>query len=65
MVLDPKKIYLGRMSKNSMTGPTMAANLELEKKTLKGKRKEDRRKGMEISQKSEGAGSENCLGFGF
>ena len=34
LVFDPKKIYLGRMSKNNMTGPTIAASLELEKNTL-------------------------------
>ena len=45
MVLDPKKMYLGRMSKNSMTGPTMAANLELEKNTLRGKEKKRQKKG--------------------
>jgi hypothetical protein len=30
----PKKMYLGRMVMNSMTGPTIAASLEFEKNTL-------------------------------
>ena len=34
LVFDPKKMYLGRISKNNITGPTMAASLELEKNTL-------------------------------